>query len=128
VSPDGALLAYQTDESGRWEIVLVTLRDGRRSPVSTGGGVRPFWSADGATLFFESDDQLMAASITSDHQVGGIKPRLRLEGRRAAGIHPGGPVLLRRTAAQAASSATVTLQWLTELRARLGPPTATSPR
>ena len=128
LSPDGALLAYQTDESGRWEIVLVTLADGRRSPVSSGGGVRPFWSADGATLFFESGDHLMAAAMTAGHTIGAIKPMFRLEGGRAAGIHPRGSVLLRRVTVPALSSATLTLQWISELRSKLGPPTATSPR
>ena len=128
LSPDGSLLAYQTDESGRWEIVLVTLADGRRSPVSSGGGVRPFWSVDGATLFFESGDQLMAAAMTGDRAIGAIRPVLRLEGGRAAGVHPRGAVLLRRATVPALSSATLTIQWISELRSKLGPPTATSPR
>ena len=129
LSPDGSWLAYQTDESGVWEIVLATLADGRRFPVSSGGGVRPFWSADGATLFFEQNDDLMAVSIAAGMQVvGDIKPFLDLNGTRPAGSHPGRSVLLRRTAGPAASSAVVTLEWITELRAKLGPPTAASPR
>ena len=91
VSPDGSLLAYQTDESGRWEIVLVTLKDGRHSPVSSGGGTRPFWSADGKTLFFEWQDAVMAAPIKGDGQtVGGISAMFRLNGAQPVGVHPAG--------------------------------------
>ena len=90
--------------------------------------MRPFWSADGATLFFESGDHLMAAAMTAGHTIGAIKPMFRLEGGRAAGIHPRGSVLVRRVTVPALSSATLTLQWISELRSKLGPPTATSPR
>ena len=89
---------------------------------------RPFWSVDGATLFFESGDQLMAAAMTGDRAIGAIRPVLRLEGGRAAGVHPRGAVPLRRATVPALSSATLTIQWISELRSKLGPPTATSPR
>jgi serine/threonine-protein kinase len=129
LSPDGALLAYQTDESGRWEIVLLRLRDGRRSPISTGGGIRPFWSADGRTVYFERGAELVRVSVGSDGEpTGGMTPSLRLNGAVPAGITAGGRMLLHRRDELHSSTAVVTLQWINELRAKLGPPTAASPR
>ena len=49
-------------------------------------------------------------------------------GEEPAGVHPRGAVLLRRATAPASSSAILTIQWISELRSKLGPPTATSPR
>ena len=129
ISPDGSRLAYQTDESGRWEIVLLRVRDGRRSPVSSGGGMRPFWSADGRTIYFERGDELTSASADAAGEVrGGTTAVMRLDGATPAGITPGGRFLLHRTVMPHSSTAVVTLQWISELRAKLGPPTAASPR
>ena len=98
LSPDGSWLAYQTDESGRWEVILVRLRDGRRFPVSTVGGVRPFWTADGRTLFFERGDELMSVSVAPGGELmGGVKPVVRLKGATPAGVGTDGNILLHRT-------------------------------
>jgi tRNA A-37 threonylcarbamoyl transferase component Bud32 len=52
-SPDGRWLAYSSDESGRWEVYLVSLPNLRASQqVSREGGVLPRWSATGEELFF----------------------------------------------------------------------------
>ena len=48
-SPDSKLVAFQSAETGRWEIYLQRLRDGRRLVVSTDGGERPDLGA-GRTL------------------------------------------------------------------------------
>jgi Tol biopolymer transport system component len=66
-SPDGHWVAYQTNESGRFEIVVQPFPGptGKRR-VSTGGGTQPRWRADGKELYFiASDGKLMAAPITS---------------------------------------------------------------
>jgi len=54
VSPNGRWLAYQSNESGRYEIYLSPLDDvdGTRYPVSTAGGLSPAWSVDGTELFY----------------------------------------------------------------------------
>ena len=68
LSPDGSLLAYQSDTSGRDEIyVQPFLRPGVPRQVSFGGGQYPKWSADGRTLFFLSDERtLMRAAVTPE--------------------------------------------------------------
>jgi hypothetical protein len=64
-SPDGAWVAYESDESGRLEIYVQPFgRAGARQRVSIEGGVQPRWRADGTELFFLAPNgQLMAVPI-----------------------------------------------------------------
>jgi len=64
-SPDGRWVAYATDESGQFEIVVQAFPHATEKwPVSTGGGSQPRWRADGKELYFiASDGTLMATSI-----------------------------------------------------------------
>jgi serine/threonine protein kinase len=65
-SPDGQWVAYETNESGRFEIVVqpFPVATGKWH-VSTAGGIQPRWRPDGKELYFVSPDgKLMAASVT----------------------------------------------------------------
>jgi Tol biopolymer transport system component len=65
LSPDDRLLAFASEESGRWEIYVQAL-DGERGrwQVSTDTGRRPRWRADGRELFFLAvPDRLMAVDV-----------------------------------------------------------------
>jgi len=66
-SPDGRWVAYETNESGRFEIVVQPFpAPGGKWQVSTAGGVHPRWRADGKELYFIAPDgKLMAAPITA---------------------------------------------------------------
>jgi eukaryotic-like serine/threonine-protein kinase len=61
-SPDGAWLAYVSDESGRPDI-YASRRGGDRVRVSFGGGTRPRWSRDGRSLFFLRGSTVMRAAL-----------------------------------------------------------------
>jgi eukaryotic-like serine/threonine-protein kinase len=63
-SPDGALVAYVSEESGRPEISVRTV-DGtpRREVVSVGGGTQPVWSRRGAELFFVDLDGALRSAV-----------------------------------------------------------------
>ena len=67
VSPDGEWMAYQSDESGDWEIYLrkIDPPDGGTSKqISSGGAVWPVWRRDGRELFYISGDgSLMTVAI-----------------------------------------------------------------
>jgi serine/threonine protein kinase/Tol biopolymer transport system component len=65
LSPDGRWVAYETNESGRAEIVMQSFpTPAGRWQVSTEGGVAPRWSADGRELYFvATDGRMMAASV-----------------------------------------------------------------
>ena len=53
LSPDGRWIAYQSDESGRFEVYVRPYPDvnGGRWQVSATGGTRPLWGRDGRELY-----------------------------------------------------------------------------
>ena len=67
LSPDGRWVAYQTNESGRFEVVVQPFPDaGGKWQVSTAGGAAPRWRADGKELYFLAPDAtLMAMPATA---------------------------------------------------------------
>ncbi len=67
LSPDGRWLAYQSNESGRFEVYVQAfpVAEGKWQ-VSTAGGVEPLWRRDGKELYYSSPDlKLMAVGIES---------------------------------------------------------------
>ena len=67
ISPDGRWLAYQSSESGNWDIYVQSVRDlehGVRSTVSTAGGTQPRWAPNGRELFYLSPrNEMMRVSV-----------------------------------------------------------------
>ena len=63
LSPDGRWLAYESNESGLYEVYVRTFPDvnGGRWQISTGGGTRPLWARDGRELFYMATTGSMAA-------------------------------------------------------------------
>ena len=66
-SPDGRWVAYQTNESGRFEVVVQPFPEvGGKWQVSTAGGAAPRWRADGKELYFLAPDAtMMAVPVTA---------------------------------------------------------------
>jgi Tol biopolymer transport system component len=83
-SPDGHWLAYQTNESGQFEVFVQSFPEATtRTMISANGGSQPRWRGDGKELFFVAlDNRLMAAPIA-------VNANRMLE--------PGPPVALFRT-------------------------------
>ncbi len=69
-SPDGRWLAYQSNESNRNEVYVVSFpQKGGKWLISTGGGTKPVWSRDGRELYYYSaDGKIMAVQITPGAQ------------------------------------------------------------
>ena len=65
LSPDGRLLAYTSNESGRNEVYVQSYPDqSDKWQVSTRGGREPLWRADGREIFYLSPDgQVMSAAV-----------------------------------------------------------------
>jgi serine/threonine-protein kinase len=81
-SPDGRWLAYASTEAGATEVFVRAFPQpasgsGGRWQISTNGGTAPIWSRGGHELFYQSGDQIMAASyaVAGDAFVPG-KPRV----------------------------------------------------
>ncbi len=129
LSPDGRLLAYQSDESGRWEIYVLRIADNRRVAISGAGGTEPAWSGDGGLLFYRGGDALVSVPIDA---AGGVTatpaPVMPLPEGSVALIAADGRILLARNADPAPRDSVLTLEWARELRKMLGPPAAALPR
>jgi Tol biopolymer transport system component len=67
VSPDSRWIAFNSDESGRWEVYVARFPDlTERRQVSSAGGVQPRWRRDGRELFYLSlDGAVMAAGVNA---------------------------------------------------------------
>jgi Tol biopolymer transport system component len=66
LSPDDQLLAYTSEQAGRWEIYVQALGGGHgRWQISNEGGVAPRWRADGRELYFYTPpDRLSVVEVT----------------------------------------------------------------
>ena len=67
LSPNDRWLAYQSDETGRFEVYVRPFPDvdaAEAVPISTAGGTRPAWRRDGRELFYVApDNTLMAVAL-----------------------------------------------------------------
>ena len=109
-SPDGRWLAYQSNETGRYEVYVRAFRGpGEGWRISTGGGTFPTWSRAKRELFFGLNGQIMVAAYEVEGEAfRAEKPRLLPNARyRAAGparmfdLHPDGERFAVAPAAQA---------------------------
>jgi eukaryotic-like serine/threonine-protein kinase len=78
ISPDGRWLAYQSPESGRYEVYVAPFQHaGTTRRISTEGGNIPRWSHDGSELFFiDAAGWLVSAAIdtrTDDFHLGSLR-------------------------------------------------------
>jgi len=68
ISPDGRWIAYDSNESGQFEIYVRPYPDTNRGrwQISTGGGRQPLWSRDGRELFYRDfSGAVMGVRVTS---------------------------------------------------------------
>jgi Tol biopolymer transport system component len=66
VSPDSRWVAYQSDESGRFEVYVQSFpTPGQKKLVSVKGGVGPVWRGDGRELYYWQSGQLLAVGVSA---------------------------------------------------------------
>ncbi len=126
LSPNGRWLAYQSDESGRFEVYVQAFPGlGGKSQISTDGGTGPVWARSGRELFYRNGDQMMAVPITTQSGFSAGEPRLLFEGRfERFERHPGYDVspdgqrfLMVRTPPESEPrQINVVLNWFEELK------------
>jgi len=67
VSPDGKWIAYESSESGSFEVYVQGYPGGGKWILSSGGGTGPRWRNDGRELFYlAADSSLMSVRIDTD--------------------------------------------------------------
>ena len=99
-SPDGRWMAYQSFESGRFEVYVRPFPEpGGKWQISTDGGVFPTWSRTRREILYAGpDNRLMVASYTAEGEsFNADKPRVWSERRfmplprqRSFDLHPDG--------------------------------------
>ena len=141
VSPDGTLAAYRSSEDGgSGEIYVRTFPDpGAQELVSRTSAFTPFWSPDGATLYYAvAPGQPMIAAhfrtdpvplVLSTDTLFYIRPSTR-EPMPGSGLHPDGDRFILTVNAEPESSRTIdpsrterlilVQNWFEELRERMG--------
>jgi eukaryotic-like serine/threonine-protein kinase len=126
-SPDGRWLAYQSNESGRFEVYVRSLPDGGQTVrVSTDGGLVPAWSPTGRELFYRSTNgKMMAASVDAEGGLHAGKPRVLFDAiqyENQYGVAPDGKRFLMMPLIPTEQSPTqihLVLNFLSELRQRV---------
>jgi DNA-binding winged helix-turn-helix (wHTH) protein/Tol biopolymer transport system component len=78
VSSDGHWVAYQSRESGRWEVYIAAFPAfTEKRPVSTGGGRQPLWRKDGKELLYLSPDgKMMSVDVKGGARLETGVPRI----------------------------------------------------
>jgi Tol biopolymer transport system component len=83
LSPTGRYVAYQSDETGRWEIRVRPFPEGEGQwQVSVNGGERPTWSRRGDELFYIEGNTLMAVPIRTAEGFEAGAPRALFTGEQ----------------------------------------------
>ncbi|HUF72230.1 MAG TPA: protein kinase [Gammaproteobacteria bacterium] len=133
LSPNGLWLAYESDESGQFEIYVRPFPDveADKWPVSVEGGMEPVWSRDGRTLLFLGPTSLMEVAVSTDAPFVNETPKAVLDledyllipqTRRLYDISPDGQrflLLKRTTTANARADINVVTNWIEELKLRI---------
>jgi serine/threonine-protein kinase len=77
LSPDGHLIAYVSDETGRNEVYVRPFKDaGVRVQVSNEGGSEPVWDRQGKELFFRNERSFLVVEIRTGTGVEASRPRV----------------------------------------------------
>lgn len=132
-SPDGRFVAYQSNDSGRWEVYLAAYPEpGKRLMVSIDGGRGALWAPDGRRLYYQSDDALMAVGLADGPDLDVSRPVPIV----AAEADPGPLAVTRRgllkitdaASRQPSRQFTVVLNWFEELERLVPQPLPKLPR
>ncbi len=125
-SPDGKWIAYESDESGKYEIYVQPFPStGTKRRVSTNGGRLAKWRGDGKELFFLRDSTLMAVEVKGGASFEAGVPQPLFEtpltpamiNKRYAVTRDGQRFLIPAPSGDsAATPATVVIDWMAGIR------------
>ena len=97
-SPDSRWIAYQSEESGRYEVYVQPFPGpGGKWQISTNGGTMPVWAQNGRELFYMSSGNFMSVGVTTQPTFSASTPRIVadyppfLMGRLSNGVYDVSP-------------------------------------
>jgi Tol biopolymer transport system component len=125
-APNGKWIAYQSNESGRYEIYVQAFAPGAaasgdKKQISINGGVDPHWRRDGRELYYRSlDSKLMAVDVTLGAEVKAGAPRELFSMAGFSDLEPTGAgqrfLVVASAADKGVSPFTVVLNWMAEVK------------
>jgi serine/threonine-protein kinase len=79
-SPDGRWIAYESDETGRFEVFVAAYPGpGRKWQVSDSGGAFPMWRRDGREIVYRNRDLLMSVKVSGQSGLETDRPQQLLK-------------------------------------------------
>jgi eukaryotic-like serine/threonine-protein kinase len=129
LSPNGRLVAYISDETGRFEVYVQSFPvPGARIQVSNHGGTDPVWSPDGRHLFYVAGSTLTVAGLSAEPAVAVVSRDTLFSGPyfgwyfNAANydVSRDGTKLLMLRPVQERLDLVVALDWIDSIKTRLG--------
>ena len=127
ISPDGRWMAYQSDESGQFDVYVRPFPDvdGGKWQVSRDGGNSPVWARDGKALFYGNGQAMMRVAVATEPTFSASMPELLFEGPytfrgRSHDVAPlGERLLMVKRSTDTPREIHVVLNWFEELKARV---------
>jgi eukaryotic-like serine/threonine-protein kinase len=125
ISPDGHWIAYQSNQSDRFEVYVRAFPGPSRTwQVSVEGGRAPVWARNGRELFYRNDNVMMAVDVSTRPVFTAGRPKRLFEGSylRDTGsydIAPDGRFLMIKYEPQALTELVVVQNWFEELKQRV---------
>jgi len=132
ISPNGRYLAYQSNESGPFQVIVRPFPqiDSGRWTVSSGQGTSPVWSRDGKELFYRDEsDRIVAVPVeTSGATFSWGSPRTLFELRSATTVPDRSYdvardgqrfIVVREDTNTPTPDIVVVLDWLEELKSKV---------
>jgi serine/threonine-protein kinase len=125
-SPDGRWIAYQSNETGRFEIYVQPFpATGERWQISTDGGIRPQWARNASELYFRSANRMMAVQVSPGSAFAAGPPQRLFEAPFAAtyDVAPDRRFLMVRNSTRGGpTQLRMVLNWSSEVESRLAEP------
>lgn len=126
-SPDGKWLAYNSNESGTWQVYVVSFPGAdQKRQISVNGGVQPRWRRDVKELYYlDLDGKMIAVDITTGSRIEPGIPRVLFDTNSAPtpnnaeyAVTPDGQrFLVRQPVAETAPTPiTVVVNWTASLK------------
>jgi Tol biopolymer transport system component len=122
-SPDGKWIAYDSNESGQYDVYVQAFPGpGARHAISTDGGRRPLWRADGRELYYRRGTRVLAVPVRTSAGFSAGAPRLLFDGpyEQEYDVSADGQkfYMIRRDESTPSEQIQVVLNWFEELRRR----------
>jgi len=125
VSPDGHWIAYQSNQSGRFEVYVRAFPGLSQSwQVSLDGGTLPVWARNGRELFFRKDNLMMAVDVSTNPGFTTGRPKRLFEGAYlqdtgSYDVAPDGHFLMIKDERRALTELVLVQNWFEDLKRRV---------